>query len=612
MIQFINIYKSFATQELFGGINFKLSSKNRVGLVGRNGSGKSTLSRLILGEIEPDSGEILIPKNYRIGALKQHLKFTQKSLINEVSLALSEDVKYDTYRVEKVLFGLGFTRHDLNSDPLSFSGGYQIRINLAKLLVAEPNLLLLDEPTNYLDIVSLRWLESFLKTFDGEVILITHNRDFMDKITTHTMGIARKKLSIIVGNTHKFYEQLKANEELHVKQKISQEKKIKELETFIAKNKARASTAALAQSKVKQLEKIERLNDFEIDAMLKFDFNFKDTPAKILLEVKDLSFGYSNDKILFKDISFVLKKGECLGIIGKNGKGKSTFLNILAKELDQNSGEIKMHPATSFAHFGQTNINHLNLNNTVFEEIYSSNTKLSTPIAKGICGAMMFCGDSSDKKISLLSGGEKSRVMLGKTLAQEVNLLFLDEPTNHLDMESIESLTKAIKNFKGSVVIVTHSEELLRQVANRLVIFTSGGAEYFDGGYDLFLEKIGWEEEEEVKKVKKAPKSNQYENKKQKAVLIQKRNRLTKPLKKEIEKLENIIIKAEEELEKNQKELIELSSKNESSKIIDLYKIIAAQESEIEIIFEKLEIAQNKLDDIMQEYEKEFKFFDVY
>ncbi len=607
MIQLANITKSFATNELFSSVNFKLNSRNRVGLVGRNGSGKSTLFKIILGELEPDGGEVLIPKNYKIGALKQHLEFSEKSIRDEVSLALSPEAKYDTYKVEKILFGLGFSKDDLDSSPRSFSGGYQIRINLAKLLVAEPNLLLLDEPTNYLDIVSLRWLENFLRSFDGEVLLITHNRDFMDKITTHTMGIVRKKLYLIAGDTHKFYEQLRANDELYEKEKISQDKKIKELENFIAKNKARASTASLAQSKVKQLEKIKKMDDLGAEVSLRFDFNFKQTPAKILLEVEDLSFGYDASKILFDNLSFALKKGECLGIIGKNGKGKSTLLNVLAKKLKQKSGEIRNHPSIAFSHFGQTNINHLNLNNTVFEEIYGSNTKLSTPQAKGICGAMMFSGESSDKKISLLSGGEKSRVMLGKTLASEVNLLFLDEPTNHLDMESIESLTKAIQNFKGSIVLVTHSEELLRSVADRLIVFSNKGAQYFDDGYDEFLEKIGWEDEEERKKEKKPTKSNRYENKKRRATLLQARNKLTNPLKKEIEKLENHIIKQEEELEQNQKELIKLSAQNESAKIIDLYKTVAQQETDIEEAFEKLEFSQEKFEEIMQEYDNELE-----
>jgi len=336
---------------------------------------------------------------------------------------------------------------------------------------------------------------------------------------------------------------------------------------------------------------------------LNFDFNFKETPAKNLLHAEVLKFAFDGKKNLFEDISFVLKKGECLGIIVKNGKGKSTLLNVLAGKLKPKVGEIKMHPSVSFEHFGQTNINHLNLNNTVFEEIYSSNTKLSTPIAKSICGAMMFSGDSSDKKISLLSGGERSRVMLGKILASEVNLMFLDEPTNHLDMESIESLTKAIKNFKGSVVIVTHSEELLRSVADRLVVFGKDGAEVFDGGYDLFLEKIGWEEEEVVKKEKKNSKSNQYENKKIRASLIQERNSKTKGLKKEIEELEGEIIQTEEALEVNQKELIKLSNQGESLKIIDFYKTIASQEEKIENSFLRLEIVQGKFDSIQAEYE---------
>lgn len=603
MIQLTNISKSYATRELFSNVNFKLNARERIGLVGRNGSGKSTLFKLILGEEQPDGGEVSIPKNYKIGTLKQHLSFSEKTLLSEVALALGEEFKYDVYRVEKILFGLGFGHEDLEKDPLSFSGGYQIRINLAKLLVTEPNLLLLDEPTNYLDIISMRWLKNFLRSFEGEVILITHDRDFMDSISTHTMGIVRKNLTLIAGNTHKFYEQLSANDELYVKQKIAQDKKIKELEEFIARNKARASTAALAQSKVKQLDKIDKMEDIGYDSTLKFDFNYKETPAKILLEVEDLSFGYSPDKILFKNISFALAKGECLAIIGKNGKGKSTLLNTIAGELKQLSGKVNLHSSTTFAHFGQTNINHLNLSNTVYEEIYSSNTKLSMSSARSICGAMMFSGDDGDKKISLLSGGEKSRVMLGKILAEDVNLLFLDEPTNHLDMDSIDSLTQAIQNFKGASIIVTHSEALLRNVADRLIIFAKDGADYFDGGYDQFLEKIGWEEEEGEVKEKKVVKSDRYVNKKERAALLQERNKIISPLRKEIEKLEELIIKTEEELEKNQKVLIDLSSKGESHEIVDLYKTVAAQESAVEVAFDKLEVAQNSFDEIMAAYE---------
>ena len=607
MIQLINISKSFTSQELFSKLNLKLHSGNRLGLVGRNGSGKSTLFKIITQEEHADSGEVIVPKHYRIGTLKQHLLFSEKTLREEAVLALSEEMKYDTYRVEKILFGLGFTQEDLDKDPLSFSGGYQIRINLAKLLVTEPNLLLLDEPTNYLDIVSLRWLKNFLRNFEGEVILITHDRDFMDAVCTHVAGIVRKNIKLIEGDTKKFYAQLAADDELYKKQKISQDKKVKELEEFIAKNKARASTAALAQSKVKQLEKMQRLDDLTQDASLAFKFNYRDTPAKILLDVKNLRFGYTPEKILFQNISFTLAKGETLGIIGKNGKGKSTLLNTIAAELQPLSGEVNFNAATEMAHFGQTNIAHLNPDNTIIDEIYNANPKLGEAAVRNICGGMMFSGDMADKKISLLSGGEKSRVMLGQIIAREVNLLLLDEPTNHLDMESIEALTNAIKNFQGSTIIVTHSEELLRRVCDRLIIFAKEGADYFDGSYDEFLEKIGWDEEEEEEKVKKSPKSSTKENKKLRAELVRERNKLTSPLKKKVQKLEDDIMELEEQLSPKHEALIEASNSGESTLLMELSKEVASMESDVEVMFEALEDVQNKLDEINAEYEKKLE-----
>jgi len=607
MIQLTNISKRFAKQELFNGLNFRLNAGNKVGLVGRNGSGKSTLFKIITGEETYDDGELTIPKGYKIGTLEQHLKFTEKTLRDETALSLSEEDKFSIYKVEKILFGLGFVQDDLDKDPLSFSGGYQIRINLAKLLITEPNLLLLDEPTNYLDILSLRWLRVFLKNFDGEVILITHDRNFMDTVTTHTMGLVRRSLKLIAGNTHKFYEQLKSDDELYEKQKISQDKKVKELEEFIAKNKTRASTAAQAQSKVKQLEKMDIMDNLGFDSTLKFDFNFKDTPAKVLLDVKDLEFGYTKDNILFKNISFALKKGETLGIIGKNGKGKSTLLNTIAGELKQLSGKVDFHGTTTFGHFGQTNISHLNPNNTVMDEIYLGNSKLPESIVRSICGNMMFSDDNAKKKISLLSGGEKSRVMLGQILAKDVNLLFLDEPTNHLDMDSIEALTNAIKNFDGSSIIVTHSEELLRRVCDRLIIFAKDGADYFDGNYDDFLSKIGWEEEESETTVKTAPKVNKKENKKLRSAIIQERSKLTSPLKKAVEKLENKIMEIEDLLEVEQEALIKASNDGDNSKVIELSGIVRKYEQEVEENFELLETNQTKLDEINDQYEKKLE-----
>ena len=538
MIELINISKSYPTGELYSELNLRLNSGDKVGLVGRNGTGKSTLFKLILGEEHQDMGEIKFPKAYKIGALKQYFDFTEKKLIDETASALSEDNKYDVYKAEKMLFGLGFTEEDLEKDPKSFSGGYQIRINLAKLLLTEPNMLLLDEPTNYLDILSIRWLKVFLKTFAGEVILITHDREFMDSVTTHTLGIVRKKAFMIPGGTKKFFEQIVANQENHEKQKIAQDKKIKDLEEFIAKNKARAATATLAQSKVKILEKMERLEDINYEANLSFNFNYKNTSAKYLVEVKDLSFGYTKENILFKNISFALSRGETIGIIGKNGKGKSTLLNTIAGELEAVTGSVDFHPSCSFGHFGQTNISHLNQKSTIMDEIYSVNHKLPESLIRNICGLMMFTGDNAKKKISLLSGGEKSRVMLGKIIAQDVNLLFLDEPTNHLDIDSIDALTDAIKAFEGSCMIVTHSEKLLRAVCDKLIVFTHDGADFFNGNYDEFLDQIGWEDDiVEVKKVEK-PKRNKKEIKKLRAIIVTEKSQATKPLKVEIETIE--------------------------------------------------------------------------
>jgi len=602
MIELINISKSYAQKELFSNLNFRLNKGNKVGLVGRNGSGKSTIFKLILGEEFSDDGIVSIPKNYKIGALKQHLVFTEKTVREEAALSLSEEDMYNVYKVEKILFGLGFTDEDLDKDPLSFSGGYQIRINLAKLLVTEPNLLLLDEPTNYLDILSLRWLKAFLKSFEGEVIIITHDRDFMDHVTTHTMGLVRRNLEVIPGDTHKFYAQIASNDEHHEKQKATQDKKRKELLEFIAKNKARASTAAQAQSKQKELDKMDDLSSIVHDNTLDFDFNFKETPAKVLLDVKDVSFGYTSDNILFKDISFTLKKGETLGIIGKNGKGKSTLLNVIAGELKQLNGKVDYHGTSTFGHFGQTNIDHLNPANSVMDEIQTGNVKLAESSVRSIAGSMMFSGDDSKKKVSLLSGGEKSRVMLGKILAKDVNILFLDEPTNHLDMESIDSLTTAIENFDGSCIVVTHSEELLRRVCDRLIIFSKGGADYFDGRYDEFLEKIGWEEEEGEVKVKAKPKVNKKENKKKRTALLTERNKLTSSLKKKVEKYENEIIEIEDLIETEQHELVQASNSGDNTRVMELSKNVKANQSKIDKIFAALEVEQLKMDEILDEY----------
>jgi ATP-binding cassette subfamily F protein 3 len=497
MIQLNNISKHFGLQVLFEDLSLLIGKRERIGFVGRNGSGKSTLFRIILGEMPADSGEVIIPKGYKIGALDQHINFTKPTVLEECCQVLSEDEQYDWWKAEKILFGLGFSEEDLDKDPNSFSGGYQVRINLTKALVQNPNLLLLDEPTNYLDIVSLRWLRGFLKAFKGEVLLITHDKDFMDSVSTHTIGLRRKRLNKYVGNTTKFYEQLSISEEIYEQTRLTQEKKKKELQGFVDRFGAKASKAAQAQSRAKQIEKMGTIEKLDSENNLGFTFHYKECPGKVILEVKDVCFSYSGkeEEDLFKNITLSIGRNDRIGIIGKNGKGKSTLLNVIAGELKARAGEITSHPSLSMGHFGQTNIERLDTNSTIITEISNSNPELNTGQVRKICGTMMFADELAKKKISVLSGGEKSRVMLGKILAKKSNLLLLDEPTNHLDMESIETLSNEIIKFPGSVILVTHSELLLRSSVNKLIIFHEGKAEFFDGTYDEFLEKIGWETE---------------------------------------------------------------------------------------------------------------------
>jgi len=611
MIQLTNLSKSFGGQTLFNDVNFKMQAQQKIGFVGRNGSGKSTLFKMILGEEPYDSGSISIPKNYRIGTLKQHLVFTEPTVREECALVLPEDEQWNFYKIEKLLFGLGFTEEDLDKDPLSFSGGYQIRINLVKLLATEPNMLLLDEPTNYLDILSLRWLRGFIREFDGEVILITHDRDFMDLVTTHTMGVQRKTLRLIAGDSYKYYATLEMEDETYEKTKANQDKKRKELEEFVARNKARASTAALAQSKQKELDKMDEMEDLATDTNLSFNFSYKETPAKILFRAENLGFGYNPEEPLFGNITFAMERGRRIAIIGKNGKGKSTLLNYIAGELGEQQGKLEFHPSTVFAHFGQTNIERLNTKNTIVEEIASMSKEIGIPQARNIAGRMMFSGELGDKKIEVLSGGERSRVMLGKIIVTPANLLFLDEPTNHLDMPSIDALADAIDAFEGSLMMVTHSEMLLHRLADALIIFHKGGAEYFDGTYADFLEKIGWEEEERPKPKKKKPKIDYKLRKKMRKEITKERNEARKIYTKEIKFCEEKIEILEEEMAEKNDILTEASNKGDNDLIMELSKAVGLVQQQIDELFERLETATEMDDEIVAEYKAKLEEIDA-
>ena len=610
MIQVIDLAKGFGTQLLFQNIGFTIGKGERLGLVGRNGTGKTTLFKILLGEESPDAGDVVIPKNYHIGTLKQHLQFSHSTILDECMTALKGDAQFDQYKVEKMLHGLGFKTEDFQRPPSDFSGGYQIRLNLAKVLLGDPDCLLLDEPTNYLDIVSMRWLSKFLRSFRGELVIITHDRGFMDEVTTHTMGIWRQKIVKIKGDSGKYFEQILAEEEMYEKTRQNSEKKRKDLEEFVARFKAKASKATQAQSRMKLLEKMPELDALAMVSTLDFEFNYKECPGKTLMDIKDLSFGYS-DTNLFQTVNLPILRGDKIAIIGKNGKGKSTLLNLLARELEPRTGEISSNVNLLIGHFGQTNINRLNMENTIEEEVGSVDATLGQQRVRSICGTMMFTGDLAKKKIKVLSGGERARVLIAKLLAKPCNLLLLDEPTNHLDQESVESLTLELQNYPGAVVIVTHSESMLREVATKLIVFHHGKVEYLSETYDDFLKKIGWEEEEEAPQNRSKEKPSRQEVKRLRSELIIERGRELGPLKKRMENLEKMIYSLEEEQQKLEQEMIELATQSDSKKIQQCSQRLGVIKKSIEESFEELTEMTIKHDDIFARFEDKLKDLEV-
>ncbi|HOV13402.1 MAG TPA: ABC-F family ATP-binding cassette domain-containing protein [Spirochaetota bacterium] len=498
MIKISGLDKAYGEQVLFDDLSLTINRGERVGLVGRNGHGKSTIFQIILGNVDYDSGTITKPKNYKIGHLAQHLHFTKPTVIDECSLGLPDGEEYNTWKVEKILTGLGFSEDDMQRSPNEFSGGYQIRMNLAKLLVSEPDMLMLDEPNNYLDIVAIRWLEDFLKSWEGELILITHDRSFMDSVVTHVVAIHRTKAIKIEGNTEKLYNQINQDEEIYEKTRLNQEKKRRQEEIFIERFKAKASFASRAQSRVKMLEKQGEMKALENIEDLDLFFNSANFPGNIMMSAEEISFSY-NDKppFIINNFSLSVGKRDRICIIGKNGKGKSTLIKLLAGILTPTKGTIKKNPSLLEGYFGQTNKLDLDESKSVMQEIMSTDKSCTENKARTIAGGLMFSGDNALKKIKVLSGGEKSRVLLGKILVTPCHLLFLDEPTNHLDMQSCDSLIEAIDGFEGSVIMVTHNEAHLRNVATKLIVFDNNTVRTYNGTYDEFLQDIGWSDEEQ-------------------------------------------------------------------------------------------------------------------
>lgn len=601
MITLHNITKSYGTRPLFEDVTCSFMPGERIGLVGRNGQGKTTLMRIITGEESADSGTVEIAKGYRIGFLKQIASFSSSTVHEEGVAALPEHARGEEWRVKRILMGLGFSENDFGRSPGEFSGGYQMRLSLAKVLLSDPHALFLDEPTNYLDIVTIRWLESFLQQWPHELVVISHDRQFMDAVTTSIMGIHRKRVRTYNGKTKDYYAQIAQDEAVYEKERINAEKKKKQMEQFITKFRAKARQASLAQSRMKTIEKMDFKEKLETIDTLSFGFSYKELPSnKVVIEARDVSFSYTDQQpALIKEFSCPITNGDRIGVIGKNGAGKTTLLKVLLGELPLNGGAVKTHPSLAVAYYEQSHTRSLNDENTVEGELQYAATDETRPQARNVCGAMMFSGDDAHKKIRVLSGGERCRVLLGKLLLTPSNVIVLDEPTHHLDMESCDALIEAVREFPGATIVVTHDERFLKAVATKLIVFDGGSHYVFPGTYDEFLEQRGWSDEDDAGGKKENKKAR---SRRERAERVQEKSRRLQPVHKEIARTEKAVETAEADKERIEAGLVTASEQGDGGKITALSADLTAINQKIDALYEKLEKSYAARDRIEEEY----------
>ncbi|WMJ74921.1 ABC-F family ATP-binding cassette domain-containing protein [Cytophagaceae bacterium ABcell3] len=514
----------FGSRPLYENVSLHIKPKDKIGLIGANGTGKSTLLKLITGDYTPDSGEITKSNDCSIGFLNQDLLSYQtddsillvamqaferelelQSKIDKVLLEMEKDYKdelveklakyqeefeaLDGYTIqskaEEILEGLGFSTNDLKKPLRTFSGGWRMRVMLAKLLLMKPSILMLDEPTNHLDLPSIQWVEQYLEKYEGAVIVVSHDRQFLDNTVKTIVEVTQQSLNVYAGNYSFYLEEKALRSEIQKNAYENQQSKIKQTERFIERFKAKASKARQVQSRVKALEKMDMIEDvIDENAKVHFRFNFNTQPGKILYEFKDLGKKYGENVIL-KDTNISIERGDKIALVGANGKGKSTMLRIIAGDEDiQGKRSEGYNVITSF--FAQHQLEALDLESTILDELKTMGTAKSETELRSILGCFLFSGDDVFKKIKILSGGEKSRVALAKTLVSEANFLLLDEPTNHLDIQSVNILIQALEQYEGSYVVISHDRHFISQVANKIWFIEDQVLKEYPGSFNEF------------------------------------------------------------------------------------------------------------------------------
>ena len=486
MVSIENISMEFSARPILNDITFLINKRDRVALIGKNGAGKTTLLRLIAGEEEPTSGHISKDKDLRIGYLPQHMIHNEgTTLRQEVDTVRDQDDPKSIGQMEKVLIGLGFQRKDFDRPCSEFSGGWRMRIELAKILLIKPDLLLLDEPTNHLDIESIQWLEQWLLQSGSAVLLVSHDRAFLDNVTNRTIEISLGRIYDYQVSYTQFMELRKERHEQQVRAYENQQKMIQETEEFIERFRYKATKSVQVQSRIKQLEKLERLEvDLEDNSRLRLKFPPAPRSGDYPIIVEDLGKAYGDHQV-FDHATFTIRRGEKVAFVGKNGEGKSTLVKCIMQEIQDYTGTLKIGHNVKIGYFAQNQASLLDGELSVFDTIDRVAVGDIRTKIKDILGAFMFGGEASEKKVRFLSGGERSRLAMIRLLLEPVNLLILDEPTNHLDMRSKDVLKEALMEFDGTVICVSHDRDFLAGLASKVYEFGEGKVrEHLGGIYD--------------------------------------------------------------------------------------------------------------------------------
>lgn len=622
MIDINNMMVSFAGTPIFSNVSFKLTPGNRVGLIGKNGAGKSTLLRVISGKQEYE-GVLAIDKKSKIGFLQQDIDFNYgKTILQEAYLAFTEikqieselaeihtqleirtDYESDAYQdilhklddlthrfeliggynykgdTEKILQGLGFKQTDFNKLTDTFSGGWRMRIELAKLLLQKNDILLLDEPTNHLDLESILWFENFLKSYKGIVLVVSHDKTFLDEVTNRTIELS---LGRIYDFKKPFSEYMKIREELLEKQLQSQknqDKQIKQTEQLIEKFRYKASKAAFAQSLIKKLEKVERIQvDIADKSVMNVRFPSADPPGKIIFTLENITKKYE-DKLVIDKLNLILERGSKIALVGQNGMGKTTLAKILVEEISY-EGHLEIGHNVKIGYFAQNQSDYLNGEYTLLEEMETVANDTNRIKIRNMLGSFLFGGDAVEKKVKILSGGERNRLALCKMLMNPFNVLIMDEPTNHLDMLSKNVLKNALKAFEGTLILVSHDRDFLQGLVERVYEFREHQVKEFLGGIEYYLEQKKYTSFREVEKVEK------------KVLPTETKQSISWEQEKENKRIKNKISKLERQIEQQEKRIVKLEQAIANN----------AEEASQADFFHNYQNEKEKLEQFMQEW----------